>query len=166
MYIFILQKNNIFQKRGKFINTVNYSTGLNKLTFSGLLNAIDGIISPDSAEPQLLFLTTNYPERLDSALVRPGRIDFQAHLDYCDHRQVKMFYKRFYPSSSGTEEAENFAQKLFSEADDKDQTNGEDLKISAAQLQGHFMHYKFDGIKAAKNVGSLISVAGKTSCSA
>ena len=54
-----------------------YILGINRLTFSDLLNAIDGIITPDSSEPQLLFLTTNYKERLDSALIRPGRVDFQ-----------------------------------------------------------------------------------------
>ena len=64
--------------------------GTNRLTFSGLLNAIDGIITPDSSEPQLLFLTTNYKERLDSALIRPGRVDFQLHVDYCDPTQTKL----------------------------------------------------------------------------
>src|SRR5690606_7749955 len=42
------------------------------ITFSGLLNAIDGVAS---GEGRLLFMTTNHPERLDPALIRPGRID-------------------------------------------------------------------------------------------
>lgn len=42
------------------------------VSLSGLLNAIDGVASP---EGRVLMLTTNHPERLDAALVRPGRVD-------------------------------------------------------------------------------------------
>ena len=128
-------------------------TGLNRLTFSGLLNAIDGIISPDSSEPQLLFLTTNYKERLDSALIRPGRIDFQLHIDYCDQHQVKMLYQRFYPSTDLTmDNAEKFVRTVYMK-DGNEPYNG--VQISAAQLQGYFMQHKFDGNEALNNVGEL-----------
>jgi mitochondrial chaperone BCS1 len=43
------------------------------VTFSGLLNILDGAVS---SEERLIFMTTNYVDRLDSALIRPGRIDF------------------------------------------------------------------------------------------
>ena len=43
--------------------------GLNRLTFSGLLNAIDGVTS---TEGRILFMTTNHVDRLDPALIRPG----------------------------------------------------------------------------------------------
>lgn len=45
---------------------------LNMLTFSGFLNAIDGV---RSQEGRIIILTTNYKERLDPALLRPGRVD-------------------------------------------------------------------------------------------
>uniref|UniRef100_A0A914DRG9 Mitochondrial chaperone BCS1 n=1 Tax=Acrobeloides nanus TaxID=290746 RepID=A0A914DRG9_9BILA len=51
------------------------------VTLSGLLNAIDGVAS---AEGRIIFMTTNYKEHLDSALIRPGRIDFQAYLGHCN----------------------------------------------------------------------------------
>ena len=41
------------------------------MTLSGLLNALDGVTSGESA--RLLFMTTNHADRLDPALVRPGR---------------------------------------------------------------------------------------------
>jgi ATP-dependent 26S proteasome regulatory subunit len=41
------------------------------VTLSGLLNAIDGTCSP---EGHVLIMTTNHPEKLDSALIRSGRI--------------------------------------------------------------------------------------------
>jgi mitochondrial chaperone BCS1 len=44
----------------------------NQLTFSGFLNAIDGV---RSQEGRIIIMTTNYKERLDPALLRPGRVD-------------------------------------------------------------------------------------------
>jgi mitochondrial chaperone BCS1 len=43
-----------------------------KITLSGLLNAIDGIGARDN---RILILTSNHAEKLDAALIRPGRID-------------------------------------------------------------------------------------------
>ena len=48
------------------------------VTFSGLLNALDGV---RSQEGRILFMTTNHIEKLDPALLRPGRTDFHAHLN-------------------------------------------------------------------------------------
>eukprot|EP00657_Telonema_sp_P-1_P010745 TRINITY_DN531_c0_g2_i4.p1 TRINITY_DN531_c0_g2~~TRINITY_DN531_c0_g2_i4.p1 ORF type:complete len:364 (+),score=36.10 TRINITY_DN531_c0_g2_i4:129-1220(+) len=47
------------------------------LTFSGLLNALDGIGDPRG---QIIVLTTNFREQLDSALIRNGRVDMQVTL--------------------------------------------------------------------------------------
>ena len=128
---------------------------MNRLTFSGLLNAIDGIITPDSTEPQLLFLTTNYKERLDSALIRPGRVDFQLHVDYCDRHQAKMLYERFYPSKDKlNRNSQKFVEDLFSKILQND--SNARCKISAAQLQGYFMQYKFDENEAMRNSYELI----------
>lgn len=44
----------------------------NQLTFSGFLNAIDGV---RSQEGRIIIMTTNFKERLDPALLRPGRTD-------------------------------------------------------------------------------------------
>lgn len=49
-----------------------------RVTFSGLLNALDGV---RSQEGRILFMTTNHKEKLDPALLRPGRCDFHVKLD-------------------------------------------------------------------------------------
>jgi len=46
------------------------------ITFSGLLNALDGVAAQ---EGKVLVMTTNHVERLDPALVRPGRIDIRCY---------------------------------------------------------------------------------------
>ena len=48
--------------------------GQSQVTLTGLLNALDGVVA---SEARLTFLTTNYPQRLDPALVRPGRVDLR-----------------------------------------------------------------------------------------
>ncbi|MED6205740.1 hypothetical protein PIB30_020527 [Stylosanthes scabra] len=54
----------------------------NKVTLSGLLNAIDGLWSC-CGEERIIVFTTNHKEKLDPALLRPGRMDMHIHLSYC-----------------------------------------------------------------------------------
>lgn len=63
------------------------------VTFSGLLNALDGVAS---AEERVLFLTTNHVERLDAALVRPGRVDMTVRVGDATRWQADKLWVRFY----------------------------------------------------------------------
>ncbi|KAF5195383.1 Aaa-atpase [Thalictrum thalictroides] len=53
-----------------------------KLTLSGLLNIIDGLWS-SCGDERIIVFTTNYKDRLDPALLRPGRMDKHIHMSYC-----------------------------------------------------------------------------------
>ncbi|GFP82014.1 probable mitochondrial chaperone bcs1 [Phtheirospermum japonicum] len=53
-----------------------------KLTLSGVLNFIDGLWSTCGDERIIIF-TTNHKEKLDPALLRPGRMDMHIHMGYC-----------------------------------------------------------------------------------
>ncbi|KAL0905693.1 hypothetical protein M5K25_024133 [Dendrobium thyrsiflorum] len=53
-----------------------------KVTLSGLLNFIDGLWS-SCGDERIIIFTTNHKERLDSALLRPGRMDMHIHMSYC-----------------------------------------------------------------------------------
>ncbi|XP_051211938.1 AAA-ATPase At3g50940-like [Lolium perenne] len=53
-----------------------------KVTLSGLLNFVDGLWST-TGEERIIVFTTNYKERLDPALLRPGRMDMHVHMGYC-----------------------------------------------------------------------------------
>lgn len=59
--------------------------GVNRVTLSGLLNCLDGVTS---TEARILFMTTNYLDRLDPALIRPGRVDVQEYIGYCSKVQL------------------------------------------------------------------------------
>ena len=49
---------------------------------SGLLNFIDGLWS-SCGDERIIVFTTNHKEKLDSALLRPGRMDVHVHMSYC-----------------------------------------------------------------------------------
>lgn len=100
--------------------------GLNSVTLSGLLNCLDGVAS---SEARLLFMTTNYIDRLDPALIRPGRVDSKEYVGYCSRHQIESMYKRFYED---IDHAKEFADKVLAAGQN----------VSAAQIQGYFMRYK------------------------
>ncbi|GLT44650.1 hypothetical protein SLA2020_185350 [Shorea laevis] len=53
-----------------------------KLTLSGILNLIDGLWS-SCGDERIIVFTTNHKDRLDPALLRPGRMDEHINLSYC-----------------------------------------------------------------------------------
>lgn len=77
------------------------------LTFSGLLNSLDGVTTKDG---QLFVLTTNYIDRLDSALIRPGRVDLRVQFPEPSPEQIKSYFLHFYPGE--TECAEEFTAEV------------------------------------------------------
>ena len=56
-----------------------YALKKDKLNLAGLLNVLDGVV--DTPE-RIVVMTTNHPEILDPALIRPGRIDQRLLLGY------------------------------------------------------------------------------------
>lgn len=60
---------------------------------SGLLNALDGVVVNHG---RIMIMTTNYPEKLDSALLRPGRCDLKLEVGYFDIDMFKTFLYKFF----------------------------------------------------------------------
>jgi SpoVK/Ycf46/Vps4 family AAA+-type ATPase len=56
------------------------------------LNGLDGI---GTKHGLICFITTNYKSHLDSALVRPGRVDKIITFDYVIAEQVESIYKAY-----------------------------------------------------------------------
>ena len=115
--------------------------GKDMVSFSGLLNAIDGILSQ---EGRILFLTTNHIDRLDPALIRPGRVDRSFLFDLASSDQIRrMFFNMYNTCGAYTEDlADRFVRSI------------PDRTISPATLQGHFLCYKDDPVGATENAPS------------
>lgn len=63
------------------------------VTLSGLLNGLDGIATPHGL---MTVLTTNTPEVIDPAVIRPGRVDLVEHFGPADADQVSRLMSRWY----------------------------------------------------------------------
>ncbi|KAI9492142.1 BCS1 N terminal-domain-containing protein [Zychaea mexicana] len=102
----------------------------NNITFSGLLNAIDGVAAQ---EGRILCMTTNHIEKLDAALIRPGRIDVRVHFGNATQNQAYELFQKFYPSLTPDRShalATSFAAQV------------PDMQFSMAHLQGFLMGHK------------------------
>lgn len=99
--------------------------GMTSITFSGLLNALDGVVS---SEARIVFMTTNHINRLDEALLRPGRVDLKECVGYATPHQLACMFIRFFPEATD-EQAWSFSQECMKH----NQT------VTMAQLQAHFM---------------------------
>lgn len=118
------------------------------VTFSGLLNALDGVAS---AEERILFMTTNHIEKLDDALIRPGRVDMTVHLGNATEWQIGKLWDRFYAPF----DTEGSGKRQFLE---RAKEFGLVDKVSTAQLQGVFLYNKDDPGGAIAMVDQLASV--------
>ncbi|KAF9273125.1 BCS1 N terminal-domain-containing protein [Linnemannia elongata] len=108
------------------------------VTFSGLLNALDGVAS---SEGRIIFMTTNHIEVLDPALIRPGRVDLREYVGDATPAQIRKMFKRFYEREEVL--AEKFVKSLKGH------------RVSTAALQGHFVHFKDRPEDACANVAYL-----------
>ena len=52
-----------------------------KLNLSGVLNVLDGVVDCPN---RIVVMTSNHPEKLDPALIRPGRVNLKLFLGYIE----------------------------------------------------------------------------------
>ena len=112
------------------------------VTFSGLLNALDGVAS---AEERIMFLTTNHVDRLDEALVRPGRVDMTVRLDEASRYQIQQLWNRFYGELEDSEVYQRLFCKKLEELGlirSPDEPRVGERGTSTAALQGLFLYNK------------------------
>jgi mitochondrial chaperone BCS1 len=112
------------------------------ITLSGLLNAIDGVATH---EGRVLIMTTNHPEELDHALVRPGRVDRRVEFGMAMKAQVRELFVRMY---SGTEQAPEAEISL----------NGSAMKSMNGSANGHLPEKQPNGALVRSNTGSAASL--------
>ncbi|CAN0919196.1 AAA-ATPase At5g17760 [Linum grandiflorum] len=99
-----------------------------QITLAGLLNFIDGLWS-SCGEERIIVFTTNHKEKLDPALLRPGRMDMHIHMSHCTNEGFKVLANN-YLGINGDE-----SHKLFGEI------GGliEEAKVSPAQVAEELM---------------------------
>jgi AAA+ superfamily predicted ATPase len=67
--------------------------GSKGVTFSGFLNALDGIVELTGV---LVIITTNHIEKMDPALMRAGRMDLKVEISYSTKKEISEYVSSFY----------------------------------------------------------------------
>jgi chaperone BCS1 len=147
------------------------------ISLSGLLNAIDGVASH---EGRVLIMTTNHPEKLDAALVRPGRVDRKIGFTLAMKVEVQELFVRMYrvseedsedeiPTTNSKHSTLGNGSATVTKGDIKhtvDTTEVEGLEdlakgfaeqipddtFTPAEIQNHLMRYKNDPREAVRTV--------------
>jgi len=128
----------------------------NRVTLSGLLNAIDGNASQ---EGRLLIMTSNEPDALDAALTRPGRIDKKIHFGNMTQTAGRSIFKRLigrsalaYDATISMAQIDQYAT-AFAEKIPTD-------TFSPAQVQNFLQSCRGDPVKALAEIDSWVREHG------
>ncbi|KAK8116135.1 Mitochondrial chaperone BCS1 [Apiospora sp. TS-2023a] len=134
---------------------------LGRLSLSGLLNILDGVASQ---EGRVLIMTTNHLEKLDRALIRPGRVDMIVEFGLADEGMTASIFRAIFARLEGDDAPQVVSTNMDPEAEkaqleeqanklvaDKAHVDALALEFaskipahefSPAELQGHLMRYK------------------------
>ncbi len=130
-----------------------------RCTLPGLLNVLDGVASQ---EGRIVLMTSNFAERLDPALVRPGRIDkkiLMAHISQASAQ--KMFLRMYMPDAeNGFPSTDAKDSKLKDGALDElalqfSSTIPNEV-FTPAQLQGYLLNHRNDPAAASAGIATWV----------
>ncbi|KAG6136529.1 hypothetical protein E4U38_001344 [Claviceps purpurea] len=144
-----------------------------RISLSGLLNILDGVASQ---EGRILIMTTNHVEKLDKALIRPGRIDMTIPFGHADPSMAAAIFRAIYAPyenettpSRADEKATDLAalqaqlakkRALMSERVSEQAGIFGDkippLEFSPAEIQGLLLRHKHDPEAAIQSVESWV----------
>jgi len=139
-----------------------------RVTLSGLLNTLDGVGSEDG---KIFFATTNHIDRLDAALLRPGRIDKKIQYKLATKKQALALFERFFPHdrfghlmANGHDshgQTPNKPQSCFSQLElsqlaEEFVSGVPEYEFSTAQLQGYLLTYKMQPRDATSSIGEWV----------
>ena len=85
-----------------------------KLNLSCILNIFDGILETPG---RIIILTSNYPDKIDKALLRPGRIDMNLELKKASSSIIKEILSEFYDDSNEIINETDFIDYVLSPAE-------------------------------------------------
>jgi SpoVK/Ycf46/Vps4 family AAA+-type ATPase len=74
-------------------NQLTQADNPEKLNLSFLLNLLDGVLETPG---RIIIMTSNHPEKLDKALIRPGRIDIEIEFKKLRYPHIAQIYKKWY----------------------------------------------------------------------
>ncbi|KAK1751292.1 P-loop containing nucleoside triphosphate hydrolase protein [Echria macrotheca] len=121
-------------------------------SLSGLLNVLDGVASQ---EGRIVLMTSNFVDKLDRALIRPGRVDQMIYLGNISRPSCEQMFCRMYSRSEGDSVLGDVAKfpegKLGQLAADFSRQLPDEV-FTPAQLQGYLLNHRGSPEGAVANV--------------
>ncbi|KAI1484372.1 BCS1 N terminal-domain-containing protein [Biscogniauxia mediterranea] len=158
----------------------NEKERIGRLSLSGLLNVLDGVASQ---EGRVLIMTTNHIDKLDRALIRPGRVDMMVKFSLADAEMTSAVFRAIFAYLEGDDEL-NFSQNgspslespetLEERARKREAYDAEinalaeefaakipALEFSPAELQGLLLRHKHNPRAAVENAQGFVEQTRK-----
>jgi hypothetical protein len=127
---------------GLFVERKSGDNNKNCITVAGLLNSLDGIMTKQGL---ITFITTNFKRNLDSALIRPGRVDYIMKFEHIKVAQVKEMYRTFMENNFDEEKMSKFV----------DEYKSLNIEISHSLLQQYLFKYIDEPDSALENITDI-----------
>ncbi|ROT34909.1 hypothetical protein SODALDRAFT_381884 [Sodiomyces alkalinus F11] len=148
---------------GQLTTGDNSNNSNSRLSLSGLLNVLDGVASQ---EGRVLVMTTNHIEKLDKALIRPGRVDMTVNFTLADLEIAGAIFRAIYApleceATTGRDSADLSSEEKDAAAAQAAEKQAESVarievlsqefaakipehEFSPAEIQGFLMRHKHD----------------------
>ncbi|TKA43268.1 hypothetical protein B0A54_05749 [Friedmanniomyces endolithicus] len=127
------------------------------ITLSGLLNVIDGV---GASEGRILLMTSNAPDALDRALVRPGRIDKKILFGYASRSVAAMMFTRIFSQPAEQVLDGEAAAAPFEDVPRLAREFAEQIPagaITPAEIQGHLLSNRTDPVVAVAAAAAFVA---------
>ncbi|ROV98464.1 hypothetical protein VPNG_08542 [Cytospora leucostoma] len=111
----------------------------------GAMNVLDGV---GSQEGRIVIMTTNKPEMLDPALVRPGRVDMKVHLGNISRKSAEEMFCRMFADTND----DNLRQLAYEFSEHIPENT-----FTPSQLQGFFQMHLISAADAVENIAAWVS---------
>ena len=123
-----------------------------QVTLSGLLNAIDGV---DSPEGHILIMTSNDPDSLDEALVRSGRVSVKVAFRKATPAQSRDIFLRMYQDDVDDPDL-NITKETIDRLADEFASKVPDNEFSPADLQDYMLTRKSQPQRAVDEMSEFV----------
>merc|ERR1712038_1841546 len=124
-----------FGSDGKGTGMSSWKLKKDELNLTGLLNVLDGVVDTPG---RMLIMTTNHPEILDPALIRPGRIDKKLYLGYLKYQDIASMIEHYFQTTLSQEDVERLRIAINGDAgaaSTSSISNKPSVKLTPAQVE-------------------------------
>lgn len=120
-YIFIFedfdnQLNELSENKHNNTNTNNFFNSTYTVSIDDLMQLFDGVYTTSANKNDIfpiIIMTTNYLDKIDSRILRDGRMDYKIHFEKASRKIIQEMYEYYYSESIKEDELEKIPDKYW-----------------------------------------------------